>query len=126
VGGSVRFWKLRVQAGATQGWLFDLPPHVHPVEVASQLEGGYHRFEFSAAFDRQRFGNFVRYVPSGGLAVAISSGHIVGEDETLMSVFFDFPSAIPNHSVRVEAVNDALAGKDRGPTGGLRVTYVAR
>jgi hypothetical protein len=40
-------------------------------------------------------------------------------------VFVDFPS-VSNDSFRLEMVNDLLGKKDSGPTGGLRLTYVAR
>ena len=99
---------------------------IGPALVATNLRDGYWRGQAYLAFDRNRFGRMTAYIPSFGLAVAFGPGHFVGEEEMPLSVFFEFPSWLPNDSFRLEAVNDMLLDKDRGPTGGVRLTYVWR
>lgn len=124
-GGGVEFWKVRLQGEMRRGWFF-LRDWIEPVEVERILEeDGYQKLDVLLAFDRKDFGNMARVIPSFGVGVQSSTGIFIGERETFLSLFFEFPVR-GNDSVHVETVNDMLAGKDRGPTGGLRFTYVVR
>ncbi len=120
----VRALLFRLQGGLTGGLLYGRSG-IQPAAVGTRLDDSYWSFDVSLAFDRTRYGSAAAYIPSGGFAVTRSSGIFVGQPETLLSVFFDFPS-FSNDSFRLEVVNDLLADKDRGPTGGLRLTYVHR
>jgi hypothetical protein len=126
LGASAGFWKVRLQGEAVQGWFLDHSSIVLPAQIRPQLDDAYVRYLVDFGFDRTRFGRMGRYIPSMGVNVAFSSGHFRDEEEKLLSLYFDFPSAYPGDSVRLEATNDMLGGKDRGPTGGLRITYVGR
>jgi hypothetical protein len=126
LGASAEFWKVRLQGEAVQGWLLDGSSHVLPSQIRGELDDAYVRYLVDFGFDRNRFGRMGRYIPAMGVNVAFSSGHFRGEEEKLLSLYFDFPSAFPSDSFRLEATNDMLGGKDRGPTGGLRLTYVRR
>ncbi len=127
IGAAVGFWKVRFQGTAAYGLLFDRSS-VKPPPVAARLEPDYIRFQLSGAFDRNRVSPATaRTFPLPGGGITWSSGIFPQEEELLLSVFLDFPSFVPNHSVRIEHVNDLINGnRDKGPTGGLRIVYVAR
>lgn len=120
----VGFWILRLQAGAFRGLLYDRA-EIRPAAVARRLQDGYEKLDVSLFFDRSRYAPGARYFLSGGAALSWSSGVFIGQRERLLSLFVEFPVR-STRTVRFEFVNDLVNDKDRGPTGGLRLTYVAR
>lgn len=125
VGAGFSFLVFRFQTELSIGDLFG-QSSIEPSEVGDILAESYATWGASIAFDRRRFRTLSSFVPSGGIAVSRSSGIFKNRPETLMSIFLDFPSFFSNDSWRIEHVNDLLGNKDRGPTGGVRLTYVAR
>jgi hypothetical protein len=124
-GGLIEFWKLRAHADATFGALV-WNGSVEPAEVAMRLKDGYTRVEGYLEVDRNRYGSGASYFPGIGVGLLVSTGLFPDESEKLLSVFLDLPTGRPNDTFRFEFVNDLIGGKDRGPTGGLRLAYVAR
>ena len=126
IGVGVRAWMFKVQGSATKGWLYG-SSSIRPALVAARLEPDYTRFEGFLTLERTKIGALSGVAPIPGVGVTWSSGIFPNEQETFISIFFDLPALIGNHSWRIEHVNDLINGtKDQGPTGGLRITYVAR
>ena len=125
IGASLGLWKIRASGGLTKGWLYG-QGGIDPAAVGSRLTDGYWKWEALLAFDRTKYGALTAFIPTVGAGVSGSTGIFQSESELLMSVFFEFPAFVSNDTWRVETVNDLLGDKDRGPTGGLRITYVAR
>jgi len=123
LGFGINVWLFRIQGSAHKSLWVD--QSVEPAAVAIRLKSDYWAGSGLITVDRARLGALRDVLPSVGAAVTRSSGLFPGESEVLLSVFLEFPGGA-NDTWRLEFVNDALNDKDRGPTGGLRVVYVAR
>lgn len=123
LGVGVTAWLLRVQGSVHKAWWVNRS--IVPGAVGNQLKSDYWMASGLVALDRTRYPVIGGVLPAAGVGVTWSSGLFPGEEELLMSVFLEFPGG-SNDTWRFEFVNDALKDKDRGPTGGLRVVYVAR
>lgn len=122
-GFGLSLWMLRVQGSAQKAFWVD--QSIVPGAVAASLKSGYWMASGLATIDRTRYGALLDVLPTIGGGLTYSSGLFPGETEMLLSVFLEFPGG-SNNTWRIEHVNDVLNDKDRGPTGGLRVVYVAR
>jgi hypothetical protein len=122
-GFGMNWWLLRIQGSALKSlWV---KTSVEPTLVANQLKSDFWMASGLIALDRNAYRALSNVVPGVGAGVTYSSGLFPGEPELLISAFLEFPAG-SNNSVRLEHVNDVIKDKDRGPTGGLRVTYVVR
>jgi hypothetical protein len=103
-----------LRAGASAGAALLSPTGTQPERVAAMVRSDwYHSFGFS-----------LTHPQIGGLQFTRSSNIYREKPEQLVSLFVDAPFD-SRWRLRVEFVNDLLADKDRGPTGGGRI-FVSR
>lgn len=130
LGASLRLYWLKLQASGTTGRLFGHAALVPPV-IGSLLKNSYGRAQIAVTLERSQLGALRTVLPIPGVGLTWSSGIFPNEREFLISVFLEVPSFVSNQTLRIEHTNDFVNDtpnglKDRGPTGALRFTYVAR